>query len=67
MRVYEVQLDDHDLTIERTTADFSPLEFAQRDSATVTHDRIDGSWFKTAEDDVWTKDFDLIYTRLPKT
>lgn len=67
VRVYELQLDDGDLTIERTTADFSPLDFAQRYSATVTHDRIDGSWFKTGEDDVWVKDFDLVYTRVPGT
>ena len=51
------------MTIERTRADFSPLDFSQRYVGVVTEDRIDGASFMAKDHRTWTKDFDLIYTR----
>ena len=63
MRVYELGLESGELTIERTRADFSPLDFSQRYVGVVTEDQIDGAWFMAKDHRTWTKDFDLIYTR----
>ena len=65
-RVYTMGFDGRTWTLERTAPDFSPFDFAQRFTGTVADDgsRIDGTW-EIAEDGVsWTKDFDLVYTRV---
>ncbi len=64
VRVYELRLEDGTLTLERTKPDFSSLEFSQRYVGTVTDDQIDGSWFMAKDHETWTKDFDLVYTRV---
>ena len=63
VRVYELGLESGELRIERTRADFSPLDFSQRYVGVVTDDRIDGAWFLAEDQQTWTKDFDLVYTR----
>ncbi|MDO9457327.1 hypothetical protein [Nocardioides sp.] len=67
VRVYELRLEDGELTLERTRADFSPLDFSQRYVGTVGEGRIDGAWFMAEDHRTWDKDFDLVYTRLPTT
>ena len=65
-RVYTMGFDGRTWTLERTAPDFSPFDFAQRFTGTVADDgsRIDGTW-EIAEDGIsWTKDFDLVYTRV---
>ena len=49
--------------MSRTQADFSPLPFSQRWTATVSDDLIDGTWERTGDDGEWMKDFDLRYVR----
>ena len=65
VRVYELSLEQDTLRLERRRADFSPLTFSQRYVGAVGADRIDGAWFMAEDDETWTKDFDLVYTRLP--
>jgi hypothetical protein len=65
-RVYEMSFDGGVWTLERRKADFSPFEFSQRFTGTLTDDgkRIDGIWEIAHDRETWKKDFDLIYTRL---
>lgn len=65
-RVYEMSFDDRVWKLERTKDDFSPFDFSQRFSGTVSHDgrRIDGTWEIAHDHTTWEKDFDLIYTRV---
>jgi hypothetical protein len=65
-RVYEMSFDDGVWKLERTTEDFSPFEFSQRFSGTLTDDgkRIEGTWEIAHDHKTWEKDFDLIYTRV---
>lgn len=69
VRVYELSLADGELRLERTRADFSPLQFSQRYVGTLTEDgrRIDGAWYIAHDHESWEKDFDLIYTRVDVT
>lgn len=66
VRVYELGLDDGVLTLERTTADYSPLDFSQRFVGTLSGDadRIVGAWHISHDHRTWDKDFDLVYTRI---
>lgn len=64
-RVYEMTFGDGVWTLERNSADFSPLDFRQRFTATFGEGgkTIDGRW-ETSDDGVtWERDFDLIYTK----
>jgi hypothetical protein len=65
-RLYRMSLHDGVWTLERTEADFSPLEFAQRFVGTFTDDgrRIDGRW-ETSKDlgETWELDFTITYQR----
>ena len=65
-RVYEMSFDGGVWKLERTTGDFSPFEFSQRFTGTLTNDgrRIEGIWEIAHDHETWEKDFDLIYTRL---
>jgi hypothetical protein len=65
-RLYEMSLAVGVWTLERTKPDFSPFEFSQRFSGTVTADgkRIEGTWEISNDHKTWAKDFDLIYTRI---
>lgn len=64
-RVYEMTLENGVWTLERTKADFSPYEFAQRFEGHFSEDgrRIDGTWFISTDKHHYEKDFDLNYIR----
>jgi len=53
-------------TLQRDTADFSPLDFHQRFIGKLSADgrTIAGEWQTSADGRSWTKDFDLIYRRV---
>jgi hypothetical protein len=65
-RVYEMTLVDNVWTLTRSSADFSPLDFAQRYVGVISADggRISGRW-ETAPPggSEWELDFALNYTR----
>jgi hypothetical protein len=65
-RIYEMSFADGVWKLERTKPDFSPFEFSQRYTGTLSSDgkRIEGTWEIANDHKTWTKDFDLIYTRL---
>ena len=65
-RVYGMSLEDRVWTLERTKQDFSPFEFAQRFTGTLSTDgrRIDGAWEIARDKRTWEKDFDLNYVRV---
>jgi hypothetical protein len=65
VRLYEMTFVDGVWTLERTEADFSPLDFAQRWEADLTADgnAIRGRWLDRSGDGEWSDDFTLIYTR----
>ena len=67
-RVYEMSFDGGVWKLERTKPDFSPFEFSQRFTGTLTGDgaRIEGTWEISHDHKTWEKDFDLIYTRASK-
>ena len=60
-RVYEMSFADGVWKLERTKPDFSPFEFSQRYTGTVSRDgkRIDGAWEIANDHKTWQKDFDL--------
>jgi hypothetical protein len=66
VRLYRMTLRDGVWTLERTAADFSPLNFAQRFIGTFGPDRttIDGRWEQSQDaGTTWELDFGLTYTR----
>jgi hypothetical protein len=65
-RVYEMSFADSVWKLERTKPDFSPFEFSQRYTGTLSRDgkRIEGVWEIAHDHKTWEKDFDLIYTRV---
>lgn len=65
-RVYKMSLDEGVWTLWRDTADFSPLDFAQRYTGTFSADgrRIVGAWEICHDGTTWEHDFDLAYTRV---
>ena len=67
-RVYEMSFEDGVWTLERTEGDFSAFDFSQRFRGTFTADgnRIDGTWEIAEDHATWTKDFDLIYSRVDR-
>jgi hypothetical protein len=66
VRLYEMTFADGVWTLERTKADFSPLDFSQRWEAELTHggDTIQGRWLDRMADGGWRDDFALTYTRI---
>jgi len=54
------------LTLQRTTTDFSPLDFSQRWEAELSTDgeTIEGRWLDRSDDGEWSHDFELTYTKL---
>jgi hypothetical protein len=64
-RLYAMTFAGGVWTLTRESADFSPLDFAQRFTGTFSADgdRIDGSWEKRMPGGAWELDFDLTYTR----
>lgn len=66
VRVYEMTFDERTWTLQRTRADFSPLDFSQRWEAKLSPDgeRIEGRWLDRSDDGEWSHDFELTYTKL---
>jgi hypothetical protein len=64
-RIYAMDLSDGVWTLLRDSADFTPLEFAQRYTGTFSPDgqRIDGRWESAQDGVTWELDFHLSYTR----
>ena len=66
-RVYKMTLADNVWRLWRDEADFSPLDFRQRYTGTVSDDgrTITGSW-EICHDDgtTWEHDFDLTYVKV---
>ncbi len=65
-RVYEMSFDGDLWRLARTKGDFSPFEFSQRFTGTLSPDgtRIDGTWGIAHDHKTFEKDFYLIYTRV---
>ena len=65
-RLYAMTFDGCTWTLERTKADFSPLDFHQRYVGTISDDGaiIDGEWQSSDDGQQWTRDFRLTYTRI---
>ena len=65
-RVYAMDLSDGVWTLLRDCADFTPLEFAQRYTGTLSPDgqRIDGRWYSAKDGVTWELDFHLNYTKV---
>jgi hypothetical protein len=64
-RVYAMDLSDGVWTLLRDSADFTPLDFAQRYTGTFSPDgrRIDGRWESAQDGVTWELDFHLNYTK----
>ena len=65
-RLYEMSFEDAVWKMVRAKEDFSPFEFSQRFTGALADDgkRIDGTWEIAHDHKTWSKDFDLIYTRV---
>ena len=65
VRLYAMSLTGREWTLTRESADFSPLDFRQRFTATFSQDgnTISGAWEKAFNGAGWEHDFDLIYRR----
>lgn len=65
-RVYTMSVEDGVWKLWRNTADFSPLDFAQRYSGTFSDDgqTIAGAWEIAYDGVSWEHDFDLTYVRV---
>jgi hypothetical protein len=64
VRLYAMTFDGREWTLERHAADFSPLPFHQRWTATVEADLISGRWETSADGRAWELDFELFYHRV---
>jgi hypothetical protein len=67
VRLYAMTLSDNVWTLVRDSPDFSPWDFAQRFTGTLTDDNttIRGVWERSTDGRTWEKDFDLTYRRIP--
>ncbi|MGW4487669.1 hypothetical protein ACWEOE_27945 [Amycolatopsis sp. NPDC004368] len=65
-RLYAMTFRDGVWTLLREAADFSPLSFRQRFTATFSADgdHIDGAWELAPPGEDWRHDFEMHYTRL---
>jgi len=66
VRLYRMTFDGRVWTLLRETADFSPLDFAQRYTGTLSEDgaAIAGRWEVKQHGQDWGTDFELSYVRL---
>ena len=64
-RLYAMSLTDGVWTLTRQSPDFTPLDFWQRFTATISGDgdSINGQWEKCLDGTLWEHDFDLVYRR----
>jgi hypothetical protein len=69
VRLYQMTFAAGFWTLERTAADFSPLDFAQRWEAELAADgeTIRGRWLHRGTSGEWSEDFSLTYNRLPES
>jgi hypothetical protein len=65
-RVYKMSFDNGVWKLWRDEADFSPLDFSQRYTGTMSDDgkTITGAWEICHDDTSWEHDFDLSYTKV---
>ena len=65
-RVYKMSFDDGTWKLWRDAPDFSPLDFLQRYTGTLSDDgnTISGAWEICHDGTTWEHDFDLTYTRI---
>jgi hypothetical protein len=65
-RVYKMSFDDGIWQLRRESPDFSPLDFAQRYTGTLSDDgtTISGSWEICHDGRTWEHDFDLTYIKV---
>ena len=66
VRLYVMQFDGREWTLERRAPDFSPLDFHQRFEGTLSEDgsRIEGRWLISHDEGAsWDVDFPLSYVR----
>ena len=65
-RLYAMNLSDGIWTLLRDSADFTPLDFAQRYTGTFAADgrRIEGRWESAQDGTTWELDFHLSYTKV---
>lgn len=65
-RVYEMSVSDGIWKLERSSPDFSPLDFSQRFTGSFSDDgkTIAGRWEICHEGSTWEHDFDLTYRRV---
>jgi hypothetical protein len=66
VRLYAMTFDGREWTLRREKPDFSPLDFSQRFTGTVSEDGdvIDARWEKAEDFTTWELDFGLRYTRV---
>jgi hypothetical protein len=66
VRVYDMTIGDGLWTLERSKADFSALEFAQRFLGRIADDgrSIHGRWETSVDGASWQLDFDLNYLKV---
>lgn len=65
-RIYRMSLTDRVWRLWRDEADFSPLDFRQRYTGTLSDDgrTIAGAWEICHDGTTWEKDFDFSYERV---
>ena len=65
-RLYEMSFAEGVWKLWRTAADFSPLNFSQRYTGTLSDDgaTIRGAWETSSDGSTWEHDFELVYTRI---
>ncbi len=66
VRLYAMTFDGREWTLLRLTADFTPLDFAQRFTGTFGDDgdTITGRWETSSDGADWQFDFGLTYRRI---
>jgi hypothetical protein len=66
VRLYEMTFAERAWALQRTSADFSPLDFSQRWEAELSADGdgIQGRWLDRSDEGEWSHDFELTYTKL---
>jgi hypothetical protein len=65
VRLYAMTFDGSEWTMQRSSPDFSPLNFHQRWFGTLRADGqiIDGRWESSPDGQAWELDFELRYVR----
>jgi hypothetical protein len=68
VRLYTMTFDGRVWTLQRSEADFSPLDFHQRFEGTFSDDgeHIEGRWESSPDGSSWELDFELFYRRLSR-